>query len=275
MASDRDEVVLKGGRANTGRVVRIGDEVARPSYPQTTAVEHFLQHLVGHGLTFVPEPLGFDAQGRHRLRFIEGVAPMPPYPAWAFDEQLLTGVALLQRRLHAASRSYEPPPDAVWAVSAGDYFPPDASNCAAPIVCHNDLGMTNIIVDQSHLAVGVIDFDYCRPVDPLFDIAVAIRHWAPFGDLDVVHGQSIDRVRRFGLFCDVHELGSAERERVVLLAAAFLEHARHNVKALAAAGNIGFQMLLDNGYEETNLATTAWLADHRETLAATGELPSW
>lgn len=268
-SNDQDpigEIVLKGGRANTGNVVRIGDDVARPSYPQTPAVDHFLHYLVSSGADFVPEPRGFDTHGRHRLRFIEGVAPMPPYPEWAFDESLLLQVAEHQHILHTLARDYVAPVDAAWAVSAGDYFPASALVGDDVLVCHNDLGMTNTIVDAGHQFVGFIDFDYCRPVDRLFDIAVTVRHWAPFGDLDVAHTVDVDRVRRFALFCDAHELERPERRRVVALATSFLEHARENIQALAAAGGVGFQALLDNGYVETNLRTVRWLNDNAETL---------
>jgi len=261
-----NEVVLQGGRANTGNVVRIGDQVARPAYPQTGSVEHYLRHLVDSGADFVPEPFGFDAQGRHRVRFIVGTAPMPPYPDWAFDEALLIQVAQHQHMLHELARRYEPPPLATWAVSAGNYFPDAALNAGELIVCHNDLGMTNVIVDEQHRFAGFIDFDYSRPVDRLFDIAVAIRHWAPFGDLDLTGDIALDRVRRFRLFCDAHELSVLERRRVVDLATSFLEHARDNIKALAAAGGVGFQALLDHGYETTNRATVAWIIDSREAL---------
>jgi hypothetical protein len=266
VSTPHEEVVLKGGRANTGSVVRVGDQVARPVYPQTPSVAHFLRHLVAAGADFVPEPLGFDDKGRHRLRFIEGAAPTPPYPDWAFDESLLVQVARHQRQLHSLAQSYEPPADASWANSAGNYFPAEALAAGEVIVCHNDMGMTNVIVDDDHQFVGFIDFDYCRPVDRLFDIAVAIRHWAPFGDLDLADSVDLDRIRRFQLFCHAHELDTAERRRVVLLATSFLEHARDNIKALAAAGGVGFQALLDNGYEATNLATVQWLDESAEAL---------
>ena len=272
MAVTQDhEVVLKGGRANTGNVVRIGQEVARPAYPQTATVEHFLKYLVASGADFVPTPLGFDDQGRHRLSFVPGVAAMPPYPTWAFDESLLIEVAEHQRALHELARGYQPLADAQWAISAGDYFPADAIAGGELIVCHNDLGMTNTIVDADRQFTGFIDFDYCKPVDRLFDIAVAVRHWAPFGDLDIDDGPDLDRIRRFGIFCDVHELDTSQRARVVQLAIDFLEHARLNIKMLAAAGGAGFQTLLDNGYEVTNLATVSWLAANAELLATRGQ----
>jgi len=269
MRDHEREIVLEGGRANDGRVVRIGDEVARPTYPQTETVEHFLRHLIGRGLEFVPEPLGSDDRDRQRLRFIPGEAPTPPYPSWAFDEQLLIDVARLQRRLHRAAEGYEPPGAAVWATSAGDYFPAEALAGRRSIVCHNDLGMPNVIVGAAGRAVGVVDFDYCRPVDPLFDIAVAARHWVPFGDLDVRDGVDLDRVRRFGTFCSVHELSGDDRGRVLDLSVAFLDHARSNIVALADAGNLAFRALLRSGYEATNRATVDWIRRHHRALAGT------
>ena len=264
-----DEVVLKGGYANTGSVVRIGDEVARPSYPQTSTVNHFLAFLVNAGEPAVPAPRGTDDQGRQRLRYLAGTAPLAPFPVWAFDEQLLVDVARLQRRLHTLARSYEPPADAVWATSAGNYFPPSAFSTNDLLVCHNDLGMSNIVVDEQRRLSGVIDFDYCKPVDPLFDIAVAVRHWAPFGDLGLAPEVELDRVRRFGLYCDVHELSRSERLRVADLADDFLDHALTNIRTLAAEGSVGFQTLLETGYAETNKATRHWLAAHRSLLGST------
>lgn len=263
------EVILNGGRANRGNVVRIDDQVARPSHPQSASVDHFLKFLIQAGVDTVPEPFGLDDQGRRRFRYFEGSAPAPPYPDWAFSEDLMIEVAQGQRVLHQAAQGYEPPDGAEWATTAGDYFPDAALQSSELVVCHNDLGMSNVIVNESKHLVGFIDFDYVRPVDRLFDIAVAVRHWAPFGNLDIVDGPQLDRVHRFGAFCDVHELDADQRHRVVQLATSFLEQARRNITALAAAGNPGFQALLDGGYEQTNLATVAWLKDRHETLAAT------
>lgn len=270
MPGPLEEIILKGGRANVGNVVRIGDQVARPSYPQTATVNHFLQYLTdaaGTGPRVAPVPLGTDDQGRQRLSFVPGTAPTPPFPAWAFDEELLVRVASYQVTLHSLARRYEPPADAIWAVSAGDYFPPQAFDTEDLIVCHNDLGMTNVIVDDRRTVVGFIDFDYCRPVDRLFDIAVAARHWVPFGDLDLADGTQINRLDRFRLFCEVHDLDRPERRRVIELATAFLDHALRNVSALAAGGHAGFAALLAEGYEETNRATVQWLDENAEALA--------
>lgn len=259
------EIPLYGGRANAGSVMRIGDEVARPAHPQTPFVDHFLNHLQSRGVTLGPTPLGLDDQGRQRLSFIPGQAPTSPYPDWAFDEGLLVDLASQQQSLHAAGADYEPPADAIWAVSGGNYFPAGSDGTS---FCHNDLCMSNVIVDVDTCRVaGFVDFDYVAPVNPLFDIAVLARHWAPFGDLSTVSDLDVDRVRRFRLICDVHDLDGPQRRQVVDLGISFLEQARTNVRALADGGNPGFQQMIAAGYEATNQATVDWLIEHQASLA--------
>ena len=52
-------------------------------------------------------PLGIDHDGRERLEFIDGDVPVPPYPAWAQTDAELESVAVLLRRFHDASSSFD------------------------------------------------------------------------------------------------------------------------------------------------------------------------
>ena len=61
-----DEQVLAGG--NSTAVVRIGGAVHRATGPWTPAVHRLVRTLRAAGVREVPEPLGFDAQGREVLR---------------------------------------------------------------------------------------------------------------------------------------------------------------------------------------------------------------
>lgn len=262
------EIPLIGGRANVGSVVRIGDEVARPTHPQSPFVAHFLSYVQSQGCDLGPTPLGFDDQGRQRLSYIAGQAPTSPYPSWAFDEGLLIDVAERQRDLQQAARDYVAPPDATWAVSGGNYFPAGSQGTS---FCHNDLCLSNVIVDIDERRVtGFVDFDYVAPVDRRFDIAVLARHWVPFGGENAAEAVDLDRVRRFRIICDVHELDRDDRAYVVAQGSAFLDQARTNVRALADGGNVGFQQMIANGYEATNRETVAWIADHTDALIQTG-----
>lgn len=261
------EVPLHGGVAHAGSVVRIGDTVRRPASPQSGLVQSFLTHLRAAGFDFSPEPLGWDAQGRESLGFVAGQVAHPPYDAWVWDDDLLVNVASAQRRMHRAAASFAGDSEAGWAESAGAYFPPSALDTPHLLFCHNDLGPTNVVVEAGSV-VGFIDFDYVKAVDPLFDIAVAVRHWAPLGVPLPRHvtPPDLDQVRRFGRFADAHELRVDQRHRVVDLVVEFLGCAFDNVSALAAAGKPGFAALIEDGYLEANHRSREWIANHRSQL---------
>ncbi len=265
---DETEHVLAGGVANPGAVVRVGDTVRRPKKPQTATVHLYLQYLVDRGLgDVVPTPLGFDAKGREILTYLEGEIALPPHTAWSAGDELLVSVAELQRRLHDVARDYQPPDDAVWDDAVGQgYFP---AGIGGPIVCHNDLCVENVVL-RGGRAAAIIDFDYARPVDPLFDIAVAVRHWAPMRsprDLHVL-GIEVDVLQRFRGFLDVHELEVSQRERVVGMMGRFLDRAFDNVQRLAQAGQQGFADMIADGYLEQNRRSVDWLRLNRAGLAS-------
>lgn len=262
-----DEEVLPGGVANPGAVVRVGDTVRRPRKTQSDAVHAYLHHLVEHGLGgVVPTPLGFDADGREVLSYLDGHIYLPPHAAWTAGDDLLVSVAELQRRVIEASVGYVPPDGSVWDDAIGDgYYPAEAEG---PVVCHNDLCVENVVTRDGR-AVGFIDFDYARPVDPLFDIAVAVRHWAPIrAPVDLAEAEvDVDVLGRFRRFTDVHDLDQPARDRVVELIGAFLDRAHDNVARLARDGVGGFPAMVADGYLDQNRRSTDWLRANAAALA--------
>jgi len=261
---------LSGGTANVAKVFRLGDSVFRPTTAQSASVQHFLCHVRSAGIDWVPEPQTLGVDGRDSFSWIEGVAVTEPLSPWSATPELLIEVASRQRQLHEAARSYLPEHD-VWAATAGDYFPAPALTGPDLVFCHNDLSTSNVIVDVEGADAsvqGFIDFDYVRAVDPLFDIAVAARHWTPMTDERGEEWGLDDagRVHRFGVFCDVHQLTRAERDTVVSYIVAFLRHARSNIVALAEAGRAGFVALIEGGYLASNDQTVAWITSHRSAL---------
>lgn len=254
---------LAGGVANPGAVSRIGATVRRPAGPHTPAVHRFLRHLTDAGLAgHVPAPLGFDDTGREVVAFLPGAVAHPPFPAWAAADSLLVAVARLQRRLHIASRSFAVRAGEVWGDEG--YFPARAKG---PLVCHNDLCVENVVVAVNG-DVAVIDFDYAGPVDPLFDIAVAARHWVPLRDPRDIHDawRGIDVPARFAALCDVHDLAADDRASVLQMLLAFLDAALVNVRRHAASGHPGFAGLLRQGYEGQNRRAAAWVERFAATL---------
>src|SRR5438128_2734409 len=94
--------VLRGGVANAGAVVRVGDDVLRPAPSNSATIHRFLRHVGRSGVAIAPEPKSLD-DGRERLGFITGDVPIPPYPEWAQSDDVLASIARLIRALHLAS----------------------------------------------------------------------------------------------------------------------------------------------------------------------------
>ena len=102
-----EKELLAGGVANAGAVIRVGDQVLRPSNPHSGSIHRFLSELHSVGFTGVPDPVGIDEDGRERLKFIPGDVAVPPFPAWSQTDDALASVSALIRRLHDASRGLD------------------------------------------------------------------------------------------------------------------------------------------------------------------------
>jgi hypothetical protein len=268
------EIPLAGGMGSGGAVVRVGDTVRRPARPHSASVADFLRHLEAVGFDGAPRHLGHDAAGRVVLTFVEGDVGLPPFPRWTAGDGLLASVAALQRDLHAAAATYRPPPDAVWdRANLPAHLPADHARNArrgvlrSAIVCHNDLCVENVVV-RGGRAVAFIDFDFAAPVDPLFDIAVAARHWVPVRDpADLDDGRrGIDAVARFHAFCAGHGLDAVGRAAVVAHLGGFLDRALGSMRSRAEAGLPGYVAVWAAGYPEQNRRSRAWLDAHAAEL---------
>jgi hypothetical protein len=62
------------------QVVRISDTVRRPVRPFTATIQAYVVHLRGRGFRDAPKPLGYDADGREVLSFVDGNVPLEPLP---------------------------------------------------------------------------------------------------------------------------------------------------------------------------------------------------
>jgi thiamine kinase-like enzyme len=213
-----------------------------------------LDHLAATGFGGAPRPLGRDEQGREVLSWIEGDVGVPPFPDWVADDGLLVSVASLQRQMHTAARTFRPPADAVWDTANLPPAGPDA------LVCHNDLCVENVVV-RDGAAVGVIDFDFAAPSHPLVDIAIAARHWIPVRDDRDIDDprRDADRIARWRMFTDVHDLTTADRAEVAAQLGEYLDKALVSMKARADAGNPIYRAVWDAGYADQNRRSRAWL----------------
>ncbi len=254
------EIPLAGGTANRGLVVRRGDTVRRPVRSTSAATHALLRHLEQVGFDGAPRLLGLDAQGREVLSFIPGEAVMPPYPAWSLTDEALRSVAALLRRYHEAAAGFD--------VSAYEWTDLAPSSFDEGLPCHNDVNLDNVIF-RSGRAVALIDFDLAGPGSVTWDVAGAVRLWAPLRPdshiFDARRGRALERLK---LFVDAY--GPPQLDAEELIDAVALHHDRLYwlVQEEARNGNLGFA----DYWHEAELratATAAWYdAAHSQLVRA-------
>ena len=125
----------------------------------------------------MPEPYGFDSEGRENVSFVEGEVPRPPLPDWAATTDTLHAIGVLIGDFREATASYVPHRTERWF--AGPSIPAEFATHGR--VGHNDIDFGNIIF-KDRLPAGIIDFDYAAPSDPVWDIAVAAFYLVPLRD---------------------------------------------------------------------------------------------
>ena len=241
IGSDTDETPLSGGHSGS-QVHRRGQVVLRRARPQSATIQRFLAHLSAEGFEEAPLPLGFEAAGRERLSYLQGLVSHAP-EHWADVGRLHEGARLL-RRLHDVSRRFERREDDVWGFEHGD----------GDVLCHNDFAPYNLVLRDGCVA-GVIDFDLLGPGPALSDLGYFANWTVPL---------------------------SFAAADLVALTEADLERGHARLKAVAAAyGTRDFAGLLRGALDMlTHLGDDAaaerlFGGDVRDTLEADGHFAHW
>ena len=263
------ETVLLGGTANRGLVVRVGDTVRRPLRPSSPAVQALLEHLRQVGFSSrsatesgsgygAPIFLGVDDQRREVLSYLPGETVTAPYPAWSMTDEALDSVAHLLKRYHQAVADFDSD-DHPWA----EPVPPEY---VTGLVSHNDPNLDNIVF-RDGVAVALIDFDLAGPGSALWDVATAIRLWAPLRpDPDITdarHGRVLTRLRRFA---DTYGLDEADRTRLIDAASTNHTWCMDYVRRGAEAGHPWFHLRWTTGEADLTARTDQWFETHHTTL---------
>lgn len=254
---------LAGGGQNYGCLRRLGDTVIRPAGEHSPAVHAFLRHLEAQGFNGAPHVVS-ASPAEEVLSFIEGEVPVPPEPpegGWpVVSETRAASVADLLARFHAAARDFVPPAGAHWngGFSAG---------LEPLMVCHNDPAVGNVVFRGDH-AVGLIDFDFAGPNDPLRDLAIAVQHWVPLADptdlLDPPTGWSA--TSRLAAMCDSYGLDDRSVGRLLDLVDLYLERGRQGVLARVQAGQERFIAYWNAGLGDRLERALTWLRSQRASL---------
>lgn len=204
---------LPGG--NVGGAVRIGSTVRRPTGPWTGAVHDLLRHLAGTGLPGVPRVLGRDARRREVLTYLPGQAHDPDDVTP--PDEVLCEAAHWLRRYHRQVEAYRPQGAVHWRGVTRPLGPGE-------IVCHNDCGSYNWVVDDGRF-VGMLDWDLAGPGVPLDDLAFLAWSGVPL----YRDGDPAELARRIRLATDAYGGGADPVDPVDL--------ARHAVARMTTAGD--------------------------------------
>ena len=238
------------------RVCVQNDSVVRPAYPWTPTVHALLVHLTANGLHAVPRPIGI-VDGLETVSFIPGESGVA---GWAkiVPEDGLRAFAWFLRRYHDATVGFEPPDGARWAFRSGAAAPGE-------VICHGDFGTWNVVW-RGEEPVGLLDFDFAEPGDPLLDVAYALQYAAPFCDDEEsvtwhAYPEPPDRRRRIEVFAEAYGLASTEG-----LVDAVIERQEldvHHVRSLAARGYEPQRTWARRGTLDDLAARVRWSREHR------------
>lgn len=260
------EIVL----ATTGvtRVTRVGETVRRPNRPFTSTVQRYLAHLHANGIDFVPEPLGYDDDGREVLSYVDGEAPTEPLPPWATTDEALVRLAEMLRRLHDASQGWAVPPDAVWGSIPGSAeVITEPLFTTAELVSHRDYCPGNVIF-RNELPTGLIDFDLAQPTTRVADLVNALYWWAPLVDPTdrPPHLREVDVMSRVRLFADSYEMTAAQRAQIAPIAVRRARNSRRTTEHAATVDPV-FRRWWDEGLRERVPRDEAWITDNARVIA--------
>jgi hypothetical protein len=254
----QQEVQLRGGTANRGLVLRVGDTVRRPSPPAATAVHALLHHLEHVGFDGAPLYHGEDEDGREVLSYIDGDVPTAPYPAWAFTDDALISVAVLLRHYHEAVRSFDATPHE-WPTTVPSPY-------RGSLVTHNDPNLDNVVFRHGR-AVALIDFDLASPGAAVWDVALAARLWVPLRDPSDVPLDLMGRAEhRLRLFADAYGLPGVERDRMASAVLATHTWCYDIIRAGAEQGRPGYQHYWTPSAQEHDARGRRWLESNLESL---------
>src|SRR5690554_4385946 len=159
--------VFSDGNMNQA-VVRIGNKIHRAASPQTATIHRLLTHVRARGVDWVPQPHGFDDEGREVVDFLPGEVVHDPRP-WLREPQVLVTVASALRQWHDATETFKRTPGDVWWQA--DIEPVE-------VICHVDFAPYNHVFADGEF-VGVIDFDTCTPGPRLWDLAYTAYRYIP------------------------------------------------------------------------------------------------
>lgn len=253
--SQESETVLSSAKS----VSRQGNIVLRPSGPWTAHVHDLLRHLEQAGFAAMPRIAGTGTapDGREMLSYIEGefVHPGP------WSDQALQEVGRMLRRLHDASSTFRPAPDAEWK----PWFLRGLGGTAT-VYSHGDVAPWNVVT-RGGMPVALIDWEFAGPVDPMVELARVCWLFPQLHDDDVAVRVGLPplevRARQLRLLVDAYGVSAEQRLGLpdLILEAAVRETAEEAIEADVTPESVGPLWGL-----AWRARAASWILRHRSVL---------
>lgn len=144
-----------------GGATRVGRTVLRRTGVWTPQVHELLTYLHDNGLGGIPELHGFTDDGREILQYVEGRGVQ--IDAEVVLDNVLEEAVVWLRDFHDIVEGFRPEGQRPWRGG-------DATLEPGQIICHNDPGAYNWIIQSGHF-VAMIDWDLAGPGNPIDDLA--------------------------------------------------------------------------------------------------------
>lgn len=241
-------------------LVRTGDVVRHPQHPWSSATRLLLNHLETVGFPYSPRVVGQD-EGVDLLTYIPGASGVD---GWApvVQEHGLAACARLLRAYHEAVAGWRPDVEPVW------FDGTTGTGGPGQLVCHHDFGPWNIVWEGT-TPIGLLDFEYAGPGDPLDDVAYALEYVVPFRDDTTClrwhrFEEPPHRRRRLELFAAAYGLASVDGlvDRVIAS-----QHEQLGVvRRLAERGHSRQVALVSGGYLRELQNRIDWSTAHRHLM---------
>jgi hypothetical protein len=242
--------------------MRNGDTVRRPRQPWNQDVHQLLRHVRDRGFLLVPEPRGFDDRGREILSYIEGdtSAAVTPWPGPLWSDALLGDVGRTVAAYHRAVADFVPDADARWQYRPRALEPGE-------IICHHDFAPYNAVFDD-HQLLGIIDWDGAGPGTIQEELAFLAWQWVPLVPPDLKEqvgcDPDIDEGARLRLLLDSY--GYESRGGLIDAVTVRIEISRSGIEERAAAGDLPYVSLRDEGYTRGMERTIQYLMERNDYL---------
>lgn len=195
-----DDVLL----SKDNNVYRRKNVVIRPVEQSSAYVHSLMEHFFKKGLP-VPRALESEDPEFEAVEYIEGERVHP----YKWTDEALFKIGTLVKKLHEASDTYRPDTSAAWK-------PWYLREIGKPeVYSHGDIAPWNIITKDG-MPVGIIDWEFAGPIDPIVELARVCWLFPQLFDDDIAAmydlPSPVKRAKQVRIITDAYGLPQKARE---------------------------------------------------------------